>query len=141
MRMGIAKIYKGDMVVKKTDGYVYQAYTAGAAGDQFCGVAAETIDNTLGSAGDKQIRVWLEGTFEFALAAAGNINAILGVIAYVEDGSVGAGTPTTVTITAPAAQPMIAGRIVELIPPTAGGAMTACVRCRVRISSFSAIAA
>jgi len=133
--MGITKIYKGDIVVLKTDGYVYAAYETGAGGDQFVGVAAETQDNTLGSVGEKRIDVWLKGVFEFTCVAS-NINTALGLACYNDRGA-GAGTPTTVTVTA-GAHAVKVGNIAELIP--IAGAVTAAVKCRVRIAPFSAVA-
>ena len=146
MLMGITKIWKGDIVVIKTDGYAYSSYTAGAAGDQFIGVASETVDNRYitngvadsgaASEGDREVAVWLEGIFEFDLPASATIGTELGLTVYVEDGSVGAATPRMVTKTAPAAQPLIAGQIVELV-----GTQTATTVCRVRITPFSAVGA
>jgi len=146
MRMGVTKIWKGDLVVIKTDGYAYSAYTAGAAGDQFIGVAAETRDNTYkvegdstsgaAAVGDKQCRVWIEGIFDMDLAVAATIETELGLPVYVADGSVNADTPRTVTVTAPAAQPIFCGNIVELL-----GSVVASTKCRVRITPFTAVGA
>lgn len=138
MRMGVTKIYKGDLVLIKTDGYAYSAYSTGATGDQFVGVAAETVDNTLNmfgsaaSAGDKEIRVWLEGEFEYPIAS-GNINTVLGVPCYNDRGA-GTATPQMVTVTA-GAHACKVGNIVKL-----NGTQTASTSARVRISSFSAVA-
>ncbi len=57
-KMGVTKIWKGDIVILKTDGYAYSSYETGATGDQFIGIAEETVDNTGGSAGDLNIRVY-----------------------------------------------------------------------------------
>ena len=63
LSMGITKIWKGDIVLCKADGYAYSAYATGATGDKFMGVAAETVDNTGGSAGDETINVYTTGVF------------------------------------------------------------------------------
>jgi hypothetical protein len=142
IRMGITKIFKGDIVVLKTDGYCYSAYATGATGDQFVGVAAETLDNRYltegdsgsgaASAGDRQIRCWQEGVFEFDCASA-TIQTDLGLTAWASEGS-GTDTPRMILRAAPA-HPCIVGVIVELI-----GTQTAATKCRVRISAWSAVA-
>lgn len=133
MRLGVTKVYKGDIVVLKTDGYAYSAYETGATGDQFVGVAAETVDNTGGSAGDKEVRVWLTGIFTFDIASS-TIETDLGLTVYATEGA-GTDTPRKVVTVAPA-HPVPVGQIVKLI-----GTQTAATQCRVRITSFSTVAA
>jgi len=59
--MAAAKIYKGDIVrVDTTEGYANSADDL-SAGDMCVGVALDTVDNSLGSAGDKKILVDTEG--------------------------------------------------------------------------------
>ena len=140
MKMGITKIYKGDLVVIKTNGYAYSVYETGAAGDQFVGVAAETVDNLTNAVGataalgEKEIRVWLEGIFTFDVAAS-TIGTDLGLTVYATEGTTTDG-PRMVITAAPGAHPFIVGVITKLL-----GDVTAATTCRVRISSFSAVAA
>jgi len=140
-RMGITKIWKGDQVVIKTDGYAYSAYVTGAAGDQFIGVAAETVDNRYliagdadsgaAAVGDRNINVWQEGVFEFDIASS-TIETALGLAVYNERGATG--TPRLVTVTAGASGVQV-GVIVGII-----GTVTAFTKCRVRITAMSAVA-
>jgi predicted RecA/RadA family phage recombinase len=61
-------IYKGTQVCLDATGYAVSS--TGADGEVFVGVAYETIDNSSGSDGDKKIRVYRKGIFEFALPGA-----------------------------------------------------------------------
>jgi len=142
MRMGITKIFKGDIVIIKTDGYAYSAYNAGTTGDQFVGVAAETRDNRYliegdsgsgaAAAGDRECRCWQEGIFEFECASA-TIETDLGLTAWAAEGS-GTDNPRMILRAAPA-HPCIVGVIVALV-----SSQTAATKCRVKIRGFSAVA-
>src|SRR4051794_5821765 len=76
-----AKIWKGGWVCINTSGYA----VAGASTTQFivAGVAAESVDNTGGSAGDKRIQV--EFGAEFLFVATSITQAMLGTAMYVVD--------------------------------------------------------
>lgn len=56
------KVYKGALVGIQQDGYARGL----VAGDRFCGVAYEEIDNTSGASGEKQVRVYTLGDFALA---------------------------------------------------------------------------
>jgi hypothetical protein len=60
-KMAAVKIPKGALVNINTSGFATNA--TDAAGETFAGVAYETIDNSAGSAGDKEIRVETMGTY------------------------------------------------------------------------------
>lgn len=71
-KMGVVRINKGTLVVAyNADGYAYPA-RAGAStpGDNFLGVAYETVDNSAGPAGSQTIRVQKTGTYVFAYPSA-----------------------------------------------------------------------
>jgi hypothetical protein len=67
-KMGVATIYKGTLVSKRSDGYVYPA-RSGTATDIFVGVAEETMANA-GAAGDKSVLVRRTGRYQFAKTSA-----------------------------------------------------------------------
>lgn len=95
--MGVTKIWKGDIVLAKVgDGYAYSLYATGAQYDTFLGIAAETIDNSAGSAGDLSIRVYRKGVFPFIVASG--VQTMVGDLMY-GDASTN-GTPRTVAATA-----------------------------------------
>ena len=62
-KMSNVLIPKGALVNINTSGYAVNA--TDAASETFAGVAYETVDNSGGSAGDKEIRVVTTGTFVF----------------------------------------------------------------------------
>ncbi len=76
-----AVVYKGALVCLDADGYLVPA--ADAAGLTFVGVAYEKGDNADGADGDVAVRVWKDGSFRVAKAAAAQ--ADLGKAAYCLD--------------------------------------------------------
>ena len=60
-KMNNVLIPKGALVNINAAGYATNA--SDASGETFAGVAYETVDNTAGSAGDKEVRVLTTGTF------------------------------------------------------------------------------
>lgn len=62
-KMAAVKIPKGALVNINAAGYATNS--TDAASETFAGVAYETVDNSAGSAGDKEIRVDTTGTFVF----------------------------------------------------------------------------
>lgn len=81
-KMNNVKLLKGTLVALDTDGYVKKA--ADTASEKFVGVAFETVDNSAGSDGDKTIRVWQTGTFEFAFNGTAS-QADVGKAVYASD--------------------------------------------------------
>jgi hypothetical protein len=81
-KMGAVKIYKGTLVVVRADGYAYPARNSTAT-DVFIGVAYETVDNSAGAAGDKEVLVQTTGTFVFAKTTA--VIADVGLAHYASD--------------------------------------------------------
>ncbi|OYV99482.1 MAG: hypothetical protein B7Z62_00330 [Deltaproteobacteria bacterium 37-65-8] len=122
MRMTNAKIYKGTLLDVDANGYVLQIADTDAL--FFAGVAAETIDNSAGSAGDKEIRVWVSGEFEFKIAAA--LQSDTGKLAFCQLGSADAGQ--TVKGSTDGVNPVVVGRISRYVSAT---------RVRVRIDGFA----
>jgi predicted RecA/RadA family phage recombinase len=55
------------------------------AGDEFCGVAYEEVDNSAGAASAKSIRAYTEGDFEFPLAGAAAANNGKAIYASADD--------------------------------------------------------
>lgn len=76
-KMAAAKIPKGALVNINAAGYATNA--SDTAGDTFAGVAYETVDNSTGNAGDKEIRVETTGTFVFVDGGANGAQTDLGV--------------------------------------------------------------
>lgn len=60
-------IYKGSMVCLSSG---YAVSSTGTDSQPFVGVAYEGCDNSSGSAGDKSVRVYRKGIFEYTLASA-----------------------------------------------------------------------
>jgi len=75
--MAAVKIPKGTLVSINSSGYATNA--SDASGDIFAGVAYETVDNSGGSPGDKDIRVETTGTFVFIDAGANGAQTDVGV--------------------------------------------------------------
>lgn len=67
-KVAAVKIFKGANVSYNAAGYVKGS--SDTAGEAFAGVAMETVDNTAGAAGAKEVRVWKEGIFGMNAAAA-----------------------------------------------------------------------
>lgn len=104
-RMGAVKLYAGTLITKNTSGFAVKG--ADTANFTFAGVAADTVDNSAGVAGDKRIDVYTEGTFEFAFSGTA-VQADEGKDAYVVDDS-------TVALAATTTNDVRAGKIVEFI--------------------------
>jgi len=94
------KIYKGTQVCYSSG---YAVSSTGADGQAFAGVAYETVDNSSGSAGEKTVRVYRKGIFEFDLASAAQTD--VGLEVYSADN-------VTVQKTQDLAEPAV-GRIVS----------------------------
>ena len=124
IKMGITKIWKGDNVVLKTDGYCYSAYSAGAAGDQFVGVAAETKDNrytnegdsssAAAAVGDRRCACWQNGIVERECPAGTVFATDLGLACYCAVGTNDADNPRAV-ITSTGGKETACGRIVDIV--------------------------
>lgn len=122
MKMTNAKIYKGTLLDVLGNGYVAQIADTHAL--VFAGVAAETVDNSGGSAGDKRIDVWVRGVHTFKIAAGEQDD--VGKLAFCQLGSADAGQ--TVKESTDGTHPVVVGRITE---------MQSATKCRVRIDGFA----
>lgn len=130
--MVVDKIYKGTILDIDANGYALQVADTDAL--IFAGIAAETRDNrykvendsTSGasSAGDKEIRSWVSGVFEFKIAAAEQND--VGKLAFVQLGSADAGQ--VVKESTDGTNTLVIGRIVKFVSAT---------RVRVRIDGFA----
>ena len=100
--MAAVKIYKGALVTFNSSGYADVA----DASEPLAGVAFETVDNSAGSAGDKNVRVYRDGVFEFT--AAGLTQADMGKQVQV------VGDDNTVILNATGAGKVQIGRIVRV---------------------------
>jgi hypothetical protein len=96
-----ACVYKGAMVALNASGYAAPA--ADQAGLIFAGFAYEKADNSAGADGDVAVRVWKDGSFRVALAAASLGD--LGHEAYVADDN---------TVALSSTNSISAGTIVEI---------------------------
>ncbi|MFQ6048081.1 MAG: capsid cement protein [Phycisphaerae bacterium] len=76
---GGAHVYKGGFVGLDANGYA----RALQAADQCVGLAYEECDNSAGSDGDKQVRVYTQGDFLHALSGAALTN--IGGAVYASD--------------------------------------------------------
>lgn len=92
-------IYKGSMVVAVSG---YAASSTGSNSQPFLGVAYEGCNNSAGSAGAKEVKVYKTGIFEFTLASAAITD--IGVEVYSADN-------VTVQKTADGSEPKV-GRVV-----------------------------
>jgi len=82
--VGVDILYKGGLIGGDADGYaVAMPVAASAVGLCFLGVAAEKVDNSGGSAGDLDGRVFTSGLFKFA--ATSITQAMLGQMMYLVD--------------------------------------------------------
>lgn len=79
--MAAVKVYAGSIVCKNAAGYAAPA--ADTASFKCLGIARETVDNTAGAAGDKQIDV--EAPILARLPATSITQAMVGNIMYVVD--------------------------------------------------------
>lgn len=98
-------IYEGALVAINSSGYATNA--SDASGDVVVGVADETIDNSAGSAGDKKIRVRVNGVHEFKAGfSAAQTN--VGDLAYASDNQ-------TVDLAGNLTNDVLVGRIVKIV--------------------------
>jgi hypothetical protein len=107
------KVYKGDIVKINTSGYV-NTITAPAIGDMSAGIALETVDNTLGGASDKWVRVDTEGVVQL-LAYSLNVSDV-GTHAIHSTASESTGNEKTVKTGAEGAGTLTVGAIVGVSP-------------------------
>ncbi len=96
--MAAVKIPKGALVNINSSGYATNA--SDTAGETFAGVAYETVDNSMGSAGDLTVRVQTTGTFVFADAGANGAQTDVGVQFKIVDNQTVTDASTTNNITA-----------------------------------------
>lgn len=82
-KVAAVKIPKGALVNINAAGYATNA--TDAAGETFAGVAYETVDNSAGSAGDKDIRIETKGTFAFVDGGGNGAQTDVGVEFKVVD--------------------------------------------------------
>ncbi len=82
-KMAAVKIPKGALVNINAAGFATNA--TDAASETFAGVAYETVDNSTGSAGDKEIRVENRGTFVFVDGGGNGAQTDVGVEFKVVD--------------------------------------------------------
>lgn len=97
--LAAVKVYQGAILTFNSAGYA----DVGDASEPLAGVAFETVDNSGGSAGDKEVRVWRDGIFEFT--AAGLTQADMGKAVQV------GGDDNTVALSAAGAGKVQIGRI------------------------------
>lgn len=97
-------IYKGTLVFLAS-GYATDVINAGA--NKFAGIADQHVDNSAGSAGDKNVETWRSGRFE--LVGSSFTQATVGVPIYASD---------NYTVTATSTSNTLIGRCVEYISAT-----------------------
>lgn len=102
-------LYKGTMVKIAADGYLMDA--ASEAGSFFAGIAAETKDNSGGSAGDLKMQVYRKGRFLLTFSDTLTI-ADVGSTVYATDNQ-------TATVTSGASK-QIVGQLVEFVTASTG---------------------
>lgn len=105
LKMAAVKLYAGTLLCYNTSGYVTNA--ADTASFVFAGVAADTVDNSGGSAGDKKIDAYTEGTFEVAFSGTAT-QATVGQSVYAVDNQ-------TVAVAATTTNDVLVGKVVEFI--------------------------
>lgn len=103
-KMAAVKVWEGALVSVNSSGYVTNA--TDASGDIFVGVADETVDNSGGSAGDKELKVRIGGVVDVVSgfsAAQTNVTDLV----YASDNQ-------TVDLAANLTNDVLVGRIVEV---------------------------
>jgi len=83
MKMSNVKVPKGVLVCINTSGYATNG--ADTANFLFAGVSYEQVDNSAGSAGDKEIRVEKTGEHTFAYNGGDAAQAVVGKEVYIVD--------------------------------------------------------
>lgn len=104
-QMGVEKIYEGALVSVNAAGYAVNA--GDDANTVVVGIADETVDNSAGSNGDKEIKVRRTGVFTFVAgfsAAQADVNSLV----YASDNQ-------TVDLAANLTNDVLVGRIVEVL--------------------------
>ncbi|MEN6521269.1 MAG: hypothetical protein ABFD46_08995 [Armatimonadota bacterium] len=97
-KMAAVKIPKGALVNINAAGFATNA--SDTAGETFVGVAYETVDNSAGAAGDKEIRVETTGTFVFADGGSNGAQTDLGIEFKIVDNQTVTDAATTNNIKA-----------------------------------------
>ncbi|MFQ3550393.1 MAG: hypothetical protein SNJ70_11670 [Armatimonadota bacterium] len=110
--MAQAKIPKGALVCINADGYAVNAVDS--ANHTFAGVAFETVDNSAGANGDKNIRVFTSGTFEFVDGGGNCAQTDIGVAFKIVDNQTVTDASTTANITAGVAVERISSNKVRI---------------------------
>lgn len=105
-KMAAEKIFKGALVKINAAGYI--AKQAAEANAHNGGIAYEQVDNSAGSAGDKEIKVLREGIFK--LSGSGFSQADVGSTVYASDDQTVSTTQGT--------NEVAVGEIVEVISAT-----------------------
>ena len=95
-------IYKGALVVDLSTGYA--SVGADGSGNIFLGVAVEKADNSSGSDGDIEVRVYKTGTYQYTKATA--VQTDLGQAAYVRDDN---------TVALSTTNSVLAGYVVDIV--------------------------
>ena len=83
IKMSNVKVPKGALVCIDTSGYATNG--ADTASFLFAGVSYEQVDNSAGSAGDKEIRIEKTGEHTFAYNGGDAAQAVLGKEVYIVD--------------------------------------------------------
>jgi hypothetical protein len=99
------KVYKGSLLAFNTSGYAVKA--ADTASFNLAGIAFEQVDNSAGSAGDKEVRVWRTGVFELNFSGTAS-QADVGKAVYMVDDN-------TVALAATTTNDVLVGRIVQFV--------------------------
>lgn len=66
--LAAVKVFKGSNLNFNTAGFAKKA--SDTASEKFAGLAMETVDNSAGAAGDKAVRIWVEGVSSMGCASA-----------------------------------------------------------------------
>jgi hypothetical protein len=106
--MSAVKLFKGSIVANNASGYA--AKGADTASFTLAGIAYETIDNSAGSNGSQNIRVWRQGVFELNFTATAT-QADVGKLVYMSDDN-------TVALAATTTNDVAVGRIVQFVSAT-----------------------
>lgn len=102
--LGAVSVKRGWMMNLNSSGYAVKA--SDTAGEYFLGIATEDVDNSAGSAGDKNIQIY-RGPFE---VASGETEALttIGALRYVQYN-------TTVAAVGTASHDVLVGKIIGFI--------------------------
>lgn len=103
--MAAVNIYEGALVNINSSGYATNA--SDTSGETCVGVADETVDNSGGSAGDKEIQVRTDGVHQFEMGSTAN-QATVNDLVYVSDNQ-------TVDTAANLTNDVLVGRVVRFV--------------------------